>query len=630
MGRAMRSKSLERFCGHRRLTSTDRVPMSEFPIRPAMNSTYDVALNALVGSDASLRDPFFRTMVHACNANGLIYLAFNKSEKIAGVGLWVAPRQDLFKTVASKAQRWWNKDGKLESFWCSILATDPNFQKKGIATAICQAVYERAAAANTRIAISATNERNDIGICQSPILWFRCLAVPENYRLPRSSSKILMPQGHFYEHDGTEVLLDPPFDPRAGTTFVVENAEDLRRCYDEEGLDLQSLCSEAEKIVGGGSLIKVKEAMILSASGYNDVYELRFYPEGDQTPAASETVPRSAVARLLRKVVHTESSRHKYYLQKMLSELAVLELLHATASRTVPVPRCLGYRINFVNGGEPDNEPLGRRPYMILEKCKGVTDEWPCHDLTDEQKIRMVHQLAAIHVALSQVPIPPDAHIGSIRSGDDGISSATVQVGPLFEPSSSNEPAAGPFPSFESYIQHLVGRARAVSPSCTDLDEALDLVAKLTPSSDDPSLHLPTLTHIDFETRNILTLDGHVHGIIDWEFHAVFPAFLSHDYPKWLLYEGRFDPRYAPWGQDICTIVWAERKDDAERYRRVFKQEVEKIDRNYMRAVEEGARARQLVDWLRDWDDYPGYLTGFHNWLDSLQTDKRRVRKEDE
>ncbi len=80
-----------------------------------------------------------------------------------------------------------------------------------------------------------------------------------------------MPQGHFYEHDGTEVLLDPPFDPRAGTTFVVENAEDLRRCYDEEGLDLQSLCSEAEKIVGGGSLIKVKEAMILSASGYNDV-----------------------------------------------------------------------------------------------------------------------------------------------------------------------------------------------------------------------------------------------------------------------------------------------------------------------------------------------------------------------
>ncbi|KAA1472930.1 hypothetical protein DENSPDRAFT_213017 [Dentipellis sp. KUC8613] len=427
-----------------------------------------------------------------------------------------------------------------------------------------------------------------------------------------------MPRGRFYELDGTKVLLEPPFDPQAGTTFIIANAEDVRRCYDEQDLDLKSLCSEASKILGGESLIKVKEAMILSAGSYNDVYELRFCPEGEQASATSDTFPRSVVARLLRKA-HIESSRREYYLQKMSSELAVLELLHATASRTVPVPRCLGYRINFANGEKLGGPTLGRRPYMILEKCEGVTDEWPCHDLTNEQKIHMLQELAAIHVALSQVPVPPDAHIGSIRLGDDDIPSTTVQVGLLFEPSMSKEPAAGPFPSFESYVQHLVGRARAVSPSCADLDAVLDLATKLKPSPDDPSLHLPTLTHIDFETRNILTSNGHVHGIIDWEFHAVFPAFLSHDYPKWLLYEGRLDPRYAPRGEDICTIVWAERKDDAERYRRVFEQEVGKIDGNYMRAVKEGARARQLVDWLQNWDDYPGYLTGFHNWLDSLR-----------
>ncbi|TFY65707.1 hypothetical protein EVG20_g5382 [Dentipellis fragilis] len=182
---------------------------SEFSIRPVANLTPaqidecvsvciraygdDIAVNALVGGDASLRDPFFRSMVNACNADGLVYLALGKLERIAGVGLWVAPGQDLFgtpekrqacgfdgfwKRLSLEAQKWWTEDymggmtkfiteklvstgkRKNESFWCSVIATDPDFQRKGIATAHCQALYERAIAENTQIALCATNEQN--------------------------------------------------------------------------------------------------------------------------------------------------------------------------------------------------------------------------------------------------------------------------------------------------------------------------------------------------------------------------------------------------------------------------------------------------------------------------------------
>ncbi|KAA1472969.1 hypothetical protein DENSPDRAFT_214842 [Dentipellis sp. KUC8613] len=153
----------------------------------------DKSLRALVGDDASLREPFFLLMVNACNADGLVYLAFSKSERIVGLGLWVAPGQDLFGTaekrqatgfndfwgrLSPEAQKWWNEDytggvtkfiteklrttgkTKSESFWCSVIATDPDFQRRGIATANCQALYERAIAASTQIALCATNERN--------------------------------------------------------------------------------------------------------------------------------------------------------------------------------------------------------------------------------------------------------------------------------------------------------------------------------------------------------------------------------------------------------------------------------------------------------------------------------------
>ncbi|KAA1474627.1 hypothetical protein DENSPDRAFT_338884 [Dentipellis sp. KUC8613] len=426
-----------------------------------------------------------------------------------------------------------------------------------------------------------------------------------------------------YTWDGREFAVDDVSVPPVGISYSIDQAIDGQTCLQDQKIYLGTTCELAEKALNGrrssgnqeAGKASVSEVQLIDHGKQYDIYEIHSKYENKNTT----DTPRPLVARVVQSF-HTEDPiLGQHHIDKMLSEVAVLAMIFKTS--LVPVPRCYGH-------WEPPRRDRKVRPQMVMDKSGGRSDEWTRSPLSNDSKIRMLHELAAIHVNLARIPFPPTAQIGSVQSYRHGPP-AQVVIGPLFEPIQVFSPATGPFANYEAYIMHLLQRVRVHSPNYGGWKDILVLARRILPS-DIPELHRPMLAHTDFEPRNILSTDGHVDAVIDWEFHAVLPAFLACHYPVWSLYEGRLDPQFAPrelFGE--CSVMWAEKRADAERYRNIFAQEVKKLDPTYMRAVKAGAPARQLVDWLQHWEDYPGYLEGFQRWMVHMlkMLDKWRARR---
>ncbi|TFY83151.1 hypothetical protein EWM64_g862 [Hericium alpestre] len=149
----------------------------------------DEGLECLVCGDMSLAEPLFRAMVRATALEGEFYVAVNDSEKILGLGLWFGPGKDLFSTeqqrnlgfndflgrLSPEAQTWWTQtypakmgeflsyhlgpQGKSNSYYLNCLATDPTFQRRGVATQIVETVFQKAIAIENRLVLIATNAK---------------------------------------------------------------------------------------------------------------------------------------------------------------------------------------------------------------------------------------------------------------------------------------------------------------------------------------------------------------------------------------------------------------------------------------------------------------------------------------
>ncbi|KAA1472945.1 acyl-CoA N-acyltransferase [Dentipellis sp. KUC8613] len=128
---------------------------------------------AMTGGDRKLQPLLFDWLIRTCVIGGQLYVVTNASGTIVGVGTWYFPGQDAVLTAEQKQgylrfvealspelQKWWTEDGKLDSYSLSVLATDPDFQKKGVASKLMHAVFEQARGSNARIVLSATNEAN--------------------------------------------------------------------------------------------------------------------------------------------------------------------------------------------------------------------------------------------------------------------------------------------------------------------------------------------------------------------------------------------------------------------------------------------------------------------------------------
>ncbi|KAJ7183098.1 hypothetical protein C8R46DRAFT_507365 [Mycena filopes] len=145
------------------------------------------------GSDASLKDLIFRAMLRAGELAGQVYFATDDStQRIVGVAIWFPPGTSLFESEEQKAlgfndfmeklspetKAFWRDsylpvvhkflaeilgpDGTRDSQYLNQLATDPLFQRKGIATTLLKTVHNKFADADTPplFAHCAANEKN--------------------------------------------------------------------------------------------------------------------------------------------------------------------------------------------------------------------------------------------------------------------------------------------------------------------------------------------------------------------------------------------------------------------------------------------------------------------------------------
>ncbi|KAJ6577323.1 hypothetical protein B0H19DRAFT_553612 [Mycena capillaripes] len=144
----------------------------------------------MVGGDESLKDPIFRAMIRAGELAGEVYFAIdNISNKVVGVAIWFPPGKSLEEQralgfdqfmgkLSPETRAFWSNsyvpvvdqflaellgpDGTRESHYLNQLATDPAFQKMGIATLLLKTVHDRFPESGTRpmFAHCAANEQN--------------------------------------------------------------------------------------------------------------------------------------------------------------------------------------------------------------------------------------------------------------------------------------------------------------------------------------------------------------------------------------------------------------------------------------------------------------------------------------
>ncbi|KII95585.1 hypothetical protein PLICRDRAFT_34496 [Plicaturopsis crispa FD-325 SS-3] len=148
----------------------------------------DVSTRTVVGNDDNLFDPFFRCAIKAGALVGELYLATDATGKAVGMALWVPPGEDLFSTedqrqlgfydffngLSVEARLWWKDTylvefpkltdkalgpkGKLNSWYLQLIAVDPGFQRRGIATSLISAVRQKAD--GSVVSVTATTEVN--------------------------------------------------------------------------------------------------------------------------------------------------------------------------------------------------------------------------------------------------------------------------------------------------------------------------------------------------------------------------------------------------------------------------------------------------------------------------------------
>ncbi|TFY66314.1 hypothetical protein EVG20_g4770 [Dentipellis fragilis] len=169
----------------------------------------DPIITVLTGNNWNLADPFFRSIIRAGALAGAVYIATDKTDRILAVGVWFGPGQELYSTaeqhelgfndlfagLSPDTQEWWTKtygpvldkflkealgEKKLESWYANLIVTDPAWQRRGLATALVDAVYQRAISDKTVLALCAGNETNGIV--------YRKMGFEEKGRLDMSSS----------------------------------------------------------------------------------------------------------------------------------------------------------------------------------------------------------------------------------------------------------------------------------------------------------------------------------------------------------------------------------------------------------------------------------------------------------
>ncbi|KAF2750959.1 kinase-like protein [Sporormia fimetaria CBS 119925] len=253
------------------------------------------------------------------------------------------------------------------------------------------------------------------------------------------------------------------------------------------------------------------------------------------------------------------------------SEVATMNFVRALG---IPTPRILGY--------SADENAVGAE-YMLMEKLPGkpIGDAW--FDLSEQQRLKVLHQLVELEAKLftSGLPasgsiyyahdLPSTAHRVDMPGSDDGMcigpyaalrwwfgerTNLDVDRGPHDDPGRALLAPAEKelawiraygrprFPFERAYRETFGYKKQEPSEHAKSLGDYVQLAPYLVPEC--AKLSLPILRHPDLQPNNIfVSEDITITGLIDWQHSVVLPTFLAAGMPnKFQNYNDEFRRRH--------------------------------------------------------------------------------------
>ncbi|KAI8972400.1 kinase-like domain-containing protein [Trametes punicea] len=295
---------------------------------------------------------------------------------------------------------------------------------------------------------------------------------------------------------------------------------------------------------------------------------------------------------------------HAVLLEKFWLEVNLLKWLRAHSS--LPVPDIH----HVIAAPSPD-----LYPYAVMEKMPGELLMNAVGRFPFALKERLIHAHAQVFLELFRLEVPQV--IGSLDCSD-----GVLRVVPRKTVNAAFS-ATRVYDTLEDFVSSLIETKLGSDYIGTDdasrrrgeeillrLQSELLLICKRL---DSPSYRRCVLTHDDLNQTNILVSDeGDITGIVDWEYQSVRPAVLAASYPGCIRYDGVGDPQFAS-----ENTWWTVSPQEAASLRELFAEIVKAKDREYWEALVEGQVLRQAMEWL-----YPTYrddgCKALEAWMDTV------------
>jgi len=244
------------------------------------------------------------------------------------------------------------------------------------------------------------------------------------------------------------------------------------------------------------------------ADGYSSLIYLLSFSKNDSLDITTSSQEEwSCIAKIKKRVTPPEV---------LQAEIDTMQYIRAHTA--VPVPDVYAYDLN------PDND-IGAQ-FMLIEKLPGKVLYWAWDELSLENKISVISELAQALVELSSLHF--DA-IGSIQGNG--------QIGPLYHRTPGGGVSSmGPF---TSTLDYLLGYVPDSPHSPDNFKKARNIIKSFMESNTNTTLSPPyRIIHPDFHAFNVFVYQhgetAHLSGIIDWEFAYTAPVNFLYDYPPFI------------------------------------------------------------------------------------------------
>ncbi|EIM83760.1 uncharacterized protein STEHIDRAFT_140822 [Stereum hirsutum FP-91666 SS1] len=143
-------------------------------------------VNMFTGNNLTLAEPLWRAHVLAGLHHGEVWVATDGTAEIMSVGVWFLPGHELYGTeeleeyftlLSDEAINWWRnisrpkvvgffekylgEKTRTDNWFAQIIATHPDYERRGLASAHIDAVYHRAVREESYLALGAAGKAQE-------------------------------------------------------------------------------------------------------------------------------------------------------------------------------------------------------------------------------------------------------------------------------------------------------------------------------------------------------------------------------------------------------------------------------------------------------------------------------------